>query len=73
MVVAPTLDQDTFLAASSPAGSAYVATHNDPEPYIPGDFHFKIAEGIVDVEQGRLELLVIQLPVQHGKRVLSST
>jgi predicted phage terminase large subunit-like protein len=67
-----TLDQDTLIAASSPAGFAYVATRGNPEPYIPANFHLAMAEGIVDVEQGRLELLVNTAPVQHGKTWLTS-
>jgi predicted phage terminase large subunit-like protein len=70
--VTATLDQDTLLAASSPAGFAYVATRNTPDPYIPENYHLRIAESIVDIEQGRLELLVTQAPVQHGKTLLAS-
>jgi hypothetical protein len=68
----PAVDEATVLAISSPAGFAFVATRNDAEPYVPADFHFAMAEGIVDVEVGRLELLVIQLPVQHGKSMTAS-
>jgi predicted phage terminase large subunit-like protein len=66
------IDEDTVLAATSPAGFAYVATRGTPEPYIPEEFHCKISEGIVDIEQGRLELLVIDLPIQHGKSTTAS-
>jgi hypothetical protein len=69
--VAP-LEAGTVLAASSPAGFAYVATRNDPERYIPENFHLVMSESIVEIEQGRLELLVIQLPVQHGKSMTAS-
>lgn len=66
------LDDDVLMAAASPAGFAYVATRDDADPYIPEDFHLKIAEGMVDIEQGRLELLVVQVPVQHGKSTTAS-
>lgn len=66
------LDQDTIFAAGSPAGFGFVATRGDAEPYVPQPFHLKIAEGLVDIEQGRLELLVIQVPVQHGKTLTAS-
>lgn len=66
------LNEDIIMAASSPAGFAFVATRDDAEPYIPEKFHLEIAKGLVDVEQGRLELLVIQCPVQHGKSTTAS-
>lgn len=69
---AASLDDDVLFAASSPAGFAFVATRGDAEPYVPANFHLEIAKGIVDIEQGRLELLIVQLPVQHGKSTTAS-
>lgn len=66
------LNEDVIMAASSPAGFAFVATRDDAMPYIPDKFHLEIAKGLVDIEQGRLELLVIQCPVQHGKSTTAS-
>jgi predicted phage terminase large subunit-like protein len=48
------------------------ATRDTADPYIPAHFHLEMAEGIIDVERGRLELLVNTAPVQHGKTLLTS-
>jgi hypothetical protein len=53
------LDDDTMKAVASPAGFAFVATRNDVNPYIPEKYHLAMSESIVDIEQGRLELLVL--------------
>jgi predicted phage terminase large subunit-like protein len=66
------LDDDVLMAAASPAGFAFVASRDDADPYLPENFHLELAKGIVDIEQGRLELLVVQLPVQHGKSTTAS-
>lgn len=63
---------DLAYVRNSPAGFAMVATRDDVEPYLPAKFHASISSSIVDVEQGRLELLVIQIPVQHGKSTTAS-
>jgi predicted phage terminase large subunit-like protein len=65
-------ERDLAYVRNSPAGFAMVATRDDVEPYVPADFHASIAESIVEVEQARLELLVIQIPVQHGKSTTAS-
>ena len=65
-------ERDLAYVRNSPAGFAMVATRDDVEPYRPADFHASIAASIVDVEQGRLELLVIEIPVQHGKSTTAS-
>lgn len=65
-------DRDRIFARNSPAGFAYVSTRDNVEPFIPADFHAAISESIVDIEQGRLELLVTQVPVQHGKSTTAS-
>jgi predicted phage terminase large subunit-like protein len=65
-------DRDRIFARNSPAGFAYVATRDQVDPFIPADFHAAIAESIVDIEQGRLELLVTQVAVQHGKSTTAS-
>jgi len=67
-----TPDRDRIFARNSPAGFAYVATRDHADPFIPADFHAAISESIVDIEQGRLELLVVQVPVQHGKSTSAS-
>ena len=67
-----TLNEDLLYAASSPAGFAWVATRGDADPYVPADFHLKLAESIVDIEQARLELLIVTYPVQHGKSSTAS-
>lgn len=66
------LDRDITLSIASPALFAEAATRGNPEPYIPANFHCRVAESIVDIERGDLELLVIQLPVQHGKSTTAS-
>jgi predicted phage terminase large subunit-like protein len=71
-VTTAVLDQNVIFANTSPAGFAAVATRDNPEPYVPANFHLKVADAIADVEQGALELLVIQLPVQHGKSTTAS-
>lgn len=65
-------ERDRIFVRNSPAGFAYVATRDNAEPYVPADFHAAISESIVDIEQGRLELLVTQVPVQHGKSTTAS-
>jgi hypothetical protein len=72
VLAGPTLDDDTMKAVGSPAGFAFVATKHDPNPYIPQKYHLAMSESIVDIEQGRLELLVNMVPVQHGKTTLAS-
>lgn len=65
-------DQDVITASASPAGFAMVATRDNPEPYIPERYHAEMSQGMVAVEQGRLELLVDTCPVQHGKTATTS-
>ena len=65
-------NDDIIMAAGSPAGFAVAATRGNPDPYVPENFHCQIADSIVDIEQGQLELLVTQAPVQHGKTLLAS-
>ncbi|HEX3456845.1 MAG TPA: hypothetical protein VHR97_02730, partial [Candidatus Baltobacteraceae bacterium] len=69
---APIRNPDVAMSSASPALFAMIATRENPEPYVPENFHFAVAEGIADIEKGRLELLVIQLPVQHGKSTTAS-
>ncbi len=64
--------RDLTFVRNSPAGFAMVATRDHVEPYVPANFHANISSSIVDVEQGRLELLVMQIPVQHGKSTTAS-
>jgi predicted phage terminase large subunit-like protein len=63
---------DLAYARNSPAGFAMVATRDHSEPYLSANFHASISESIVDIEQERLELLVTQVPVQHGKSTTAS-
>ncbi len=64
--------RDLAFVRNSPAGFAMVATRDHAEPYLPANFHASISESIVDIEQGRVELLVMQIPVQHGKSTTAS-
>jgi predicted phage terminase large subunit-like protein len=66
------LDEDRVFAASSPAGFGMVATRGDMGPYIPARFHVEIAKAVVDVTEGRLDVLILQVPVQHGKTTTAS-
>lgn len=70
--MATTLARDAVLVKLSPAIFACIATRGAPDPYIPANYHLAMADGIVDVERGRLELLVNTTPVQHGKTLLTS-
>jgi hypothetical protein len=65
-------DQARLLAAANPAALGYLATSDEPLIYRPAAFHRLIAEHIIDVEQGRLDVLILQVPVQHGKSELAS-
>jgi len=65
-------ERDRIFVRNSPAGFAYIATRDNAEPFIPANFHAAIAESLVDIEQGRLELLVTQVAVQHGKSTTAS-
>jgi hypothetical protein len=66
------IDVDTVLAATSPAGLAFVATKSDPRPYVPAEFHLIMAQAMVDLEQHRLDALFMSVPVRHGKTRLGS-
>lgn len=66
------LDELKVYAHASPAGYAWAATKDDPQPYVPAAFHLKISESIVDVVEGRLDVLLLGIPVQHGKSELAS-
>jgi len=48
------------------------ATRSDPEPWLPYAMHREIDRKLVDVAYGRIKLLVIIAPVQHGKTKLAS-
>lgn len=71
-VIAAIRNRAMFQAAMSPAIFAYLASRNDSQRYIPARHHLRIGESIVDLERGRIELLVNQAPVQHGKTLLGS-
>jgi predicted phage terminase large subunit-like protein len=71
-LVSAALERDLAFVRNSPAGFAMVATRDHVEPYLPANFHASISASIVDIEQGRLELLVMQIPVQHGKSTTAS-
>lgn len=60
------------LARSSPAFLGMVATAGDPHPYVPARFHHLIGAEIVEVIEGRLDVLIVQTGVQHGKSQLCS-
>jgi predicted phage terminase large subunit-like protein len=66
------LNQDRLAAASSPAGFATIATRGSANPYLPSKFHLHLAGRLVALAEGRLEYLIVQCPVQHGKTELAS-
>ncbi len=59
-------------ALSSPALFAAISTKDDPVPYIPAAHHFVIDRALVDAEQRRTKMVIIQTAVQHGKSELAS-
>ena len=65
-----TLEKRRELAQSSPAGLGFVAGLTPV--YRPAPAHARLADDIVDVIEGRLDLLATSLPVQHGKTVTAS-
>jgi predicted phage terminase large subunit-like protein len=64
--------QLTTLALSSPSFLGWAATLGDPNPYLPARFHHLIAAEIVEVLEGRLDTLLVETAVQHGKSELCS-
>ncbi len=69
---APDSQQLITLALSSPSFLGWAATLGDPNPYTPSRFHHLIAAEIVEVLEGRLDVLIVQTGVQHGKSQLCS-
>jgi predicted phage terminase large subunit-like protein len=67
-VSAPTPQEiNEWIVTASPAGFGFVATQDTMDPYIPAAFHRIMSEAFVDVTNGRLDVLILQVPVQHGK------
>ena len=60
------------LALASPAFLGWAATLGDPTPYTPAGFHHRIAQDIVEVLEGRLDVLIVETGVQMGKSELCS-
>src|SRR5580704_12697279 len=63
---------EAAAAALSPAVFGYLATKNDPLPYQPARFHRVLSDAVVDVVEGLIDILIVQLPVQHGKTETAS-
>ena len=69
----PRLSRDTALfALTSPAAWAITVTAGSPEPWLPAKHLTKLNALLVDVEQGRLRRLIIQMPPRHGKSLFVS-
>jgi predicted phage terminase large subunit-like protein len=65
--VPPTLDELKIFGAASPAGFGWAASRGEPDPYRPALFHTMIADAVNEVTSGKLDVLMLQVPVQHGK------
>jgi len=66
------LSQEELVARSSPAGLLVEATRNSPTPWTPYRFHRLINRYLLEVAAGRISILVLQVPIQHGKTSLAS-
>lgn len=56
----------------SPAGFLTVTSHGNPNPWIPYRHHALIDAELVKVALGKTQLLILQVPIQHGKSTLGS-
>jgi hypothetical protein len=58
--------QDVIAAQWSPAAFGWVATRNDRRPYRPAPFHLLMAKAMIELEQHRLDALLMSIPVRRG-------